>query len=302
MAAGAAGLIVGALAGYSVPRGGELPSPSAETRSGRKISSAVTRESKSSPPNRPIAAAAFAPREGQATPAGDLLGSIPASDDRAARDVVTNSFTGSLSFAGQTNANLVATTVTASSYVLSAEIEKLSVDSSAAVDRFMASQWSTNSLDATKYLEFSLSATPGPGGPFANFISLDLNFALRRSSSGPRQFQWRSSLDGFATAITNFTSLNSSVMLAEGVITLPDTASTETFAGNSFLIGPPSLLSATNLRLRLYGFQAKSQFGQGGLDTPLTFAGNIAVAEPSTVALLCLGLTTGIFLKLRRSR
>lgn len=217
---------------------------------------------------------------------------------------VTNLFNGEMSFAGQTNATVLSTNIsqTPFNFTVEGQLEKWTgVASSSAADRFMASQWSTSSLDSSKYFEFSLSVAP-TGVPFAYFDSMEVDFALRRSSSGPRQFQWRSSLDGFSTAITNFTLVNPSIMLSAGVLTLPDTSSTETFAGNRFMLSGPSLLNATNVTMRLYGYQAESSLGQGGLDTPLAFSGEVVVPEPSTYALLTLAAAAGAWIKLRRRR
>lgn len=214
----------------------------------------------------------------------------------------TNSFAGSFNFAGQTDASFLTVEVSEPTFTLVGNLAKVGVASSAAADRFMASQWSTNSFDSTKFFEFTLTAAAAPGIPSATFASLEIEFALRRSSTGPRQFQWRSSLDGFAAPLTNFSSLNPSLMLAGGVLTLPDTSSTETFGGNAFSLGNLSLLSASNITLRLYAYQAESAFGQAGLDTPLGFSGDIVVPEPSTVALLACGAMAGAWWKLRRRR
>jgi len=215
---------------------------------------------------------------------------------------VTNPYSGSMSFVGQTNAPLLATNISFGTFTLAAELEKIGVASSSATDRFMASQWSTNSIATNKFFEFSLTADRISPIPFAAINSLELDFALRRSSSGPRQFEWRSSLDGFAAAITNFTSLNPAINLAAGVLTLPDTASTDTYTGNKIVLFAPTPPGVTNLTLRLYGFQAESPLGQGGLDTPLAFQGTVVVPEPSTAALLALAAVTGAWLSRRRKQ
>lgn len=211
-----------------------------------------------------------------------VLGCTPAK----AIVLVTNSFSGAYSFVGQTNAGNLSTNISNDTFSLTSQLAKIGVDSSAAADRFMASQWSTNSLDSSKYFELTLSADKISPIPFAFFDSVQLDFALRRSSSGPRQFQWRSSLDAFATPITAFASLNPAINLAGGVLTLPDTASTETFGGNVFSLSALSPLTLTNITLRLYGYTAESAFGQAGLDTPVGFSGGVVVPEPSTIALL----------------
>lgn len=200
--------------------------------------------------------------------------------------LVYSPFNGAYSFVGQTNASILAYNGPASDYLLVGDLVKIGVVSASASDRFMATQWSTNSFDANTFFQFSLSTQTMPGIPFAQFDSLDVDFALRRSSTGPQQFQWRSSLDNFAAPLTNFSLLNSFVSAAGGVLTVPDTSSTETFAGNRLSLTGPGLLGQTSIVLRLYAYQAESQFGQGGLDTPLAFSGEIVVPEPSTYALL----------------
>lgn len=215
---------------------------------------------------------------------------------------VTNPFVSSFSFLGQTNSSNLATNISYDTFSLASQLAKIGVDSSSAADRFMASQWSTNSIDTTKYFQLTLSVDKIAPIPFAYFDSLQLDFALRRSSTGPRQFQWRSSLDGFAAPITNFGSLNPSINLAGGVLTVPDTTSTETFGGNVFSLSGLSPLSLTNITLRLYGYTAESAFGQAGLDTPLTFSGNVVVPEPSTVALLTFAAATGMWWQMRRRK
>jgi len=222
-----------------------------------------------------------------------------------ATTTVTNSFSGGISFVGQTNATVLTTNISAlpAKYSLQAQLEKVTgiggVASSSSVDQFMASQWSTNSFSSDKYFQLNLNASPAAGIPFAYFDTVTVDFAVRRSSSGPRQFQWRSSLDNFGSAITNFSLVNPSLALSGGVLTLPDTSSTETFAGNRFVLSGAVLLNATNLTLRLYGYQAESALGQGGLDSPFALSGKIAIPEPSTYALLSLSAALGALLRMR---
>jgi hypothetical protein len=235
-----------------------------------------------------------------------LLSAIAAPQAKAVLSV-TNSFSGTISFAGQTNAPLLTTNISAlpANSTINAQLEKAitigGLASSSSVDRFMASQWSTNSFNSDKYFQLTLNTSPSAGIPFAYFDNIAIEFALRRSSSGPRQFQWRSSLDMFTTVMTNFTLTNPSLSLAGGVLTLPDTASTETFGGNRLVLSAPAL-SHTNLTLRLYGYQAENPMGQGGLDSPLAISGKIVVPEPSTYALLSLAAAVGLWLGIRRRK
>ena len=212
----------------------------------------------------------------------------------------TNPYSGAYDFAGQTNASILAVNVSEPTFTLASSLEKIGVESSSAADRFMASQWSTNSFDNSKYFEFMLTSAAAPGIPFASFDSFEMDFALRRSSTGPRQFQWRSSLDNFATPITTYTILNPSLTLTDGVLTMPDTSSTQTFGTNAFSLSSFSLVNQSNISLRLYSYQAESSLGQAGLDTPLTFSGSVVVPEPSTFTLLALGAAAGMWWKIRR--
>ena len=57
---------------------------------------------------------------------------------------VTNPFVSSFSFLGQTNSSNLATNISYDTFSLASQLAKIGVDSSSAADRFMASQWSTN--------------------------------------------------------------------------------------------------------------------------------------------------------------
>ena len=213
---------------------------------------------------------------------------------------VTDPYSGAYNFAGQVNSSILTVSVSEPTFTLASSLEKVGVESSSAADRFMASQWSTNSFDDSKYFEFTLISTAAPGIPFASFDSFEMDFALRRSSTGPRQFQWRSSLDNFAAPITSFSTLNPSLTLTDGVLTMPDTPSTLTFGSNTFSLSTFSLANNSNITLRLYAYQAESSLGQAGLDTPLAFSGNVVVPEPSTFTLLALSAAVGVWWKIRR--
>jgi hypothetical protein len=217
---------------------------------------------------------------------------------------ITNTATGAYTFIGQTNAtNLTLNVSDNPNFTLLTELEKSeTVVSSAAVNRFMASGWSTNSISTNQFFEFSLRVQKIDPIPVAFFDALQVNFALRRSTTGPRQFQWRSSLDDFTAPLTNFTSLNPAINLAGGVLTLPDTSSTETFGNNHLSLTGLSLYGANSMSLRLYAFQAESTLGQAGLDTPLGFEADVVVPEPTTIALIAFSAAVGALGKWRRRR
>lgn len=87
VSAGLTGLVVGILAGYSLPRGGEMPLPGATSSTAAKAPADAHRTKDGSPAQRTAAAVPFTPPGGPRSSSPDsLLRSIPASDDRPARD------------------------------------------------------------------------------------------------------------------------------------------------------------------------------------------------------------------------
>jgi len=208
--------------------------------------------------------------------------------ERAQTQVITSSFAGAYSFEGQVNTLALAYNGAPIDNLQVGDLLKVGVASSATLDRFMASQWGSD-FDAGKYFEFTLTAEAMPGIPFANFDLTSVEFALRRSSSGPRQFEWRSSTDNFAAPITTFGSLNAGIFEAGGRLTLPNLNATQTYDGNTLLLSGPAYENQTSLTFRLYAYASGSELGQGGLDSPLAFEGAMSIPEPSTWALLLAG-------------
>ncbi|MBM3433256.1 MAG: T9SS type A sorting domain-containing protein [Bacteroidetes bacterium] len=118
----------------------------------------------------------------------------------------------------------------------------------------------TGSLDPTKYIEFTITAATGQ-----TFSNPKVRFDLYRSSTGPRQYAWRSSLNNYATNIA-LDSLGTGVTAANGEMTLTDVA--QTYADNVFQLTQSNLTSVT---FRLYGYNAEAATGTGGLQTALEF-------------------------------
>ena len=138
-----------------------------------------------------------------------------------------------------------------------------------------SSAWTTSSgIDPNDYYQFSLAPTAGYGVSLASVA-----FAERRSLTGIRTFELRSSLDSFAAAIP-------------GTITgVPDD---DLVRNQPLLLGTPFTNLTTEVTFRLYGYSAESGAGTWRLQNHTTFGGLVldgtvvAVPEPSTIAILVL--------------
>jgi hypothetical protein len=129
----------------------------------------------------------------------------------------------------------------------------------------------TGTIDLSKYFEITLTPTSG------NYIhNPKVDFGIRRSSTGPRQFEWRSSIDNFGSAITVGT-LSTSLTQTSGVITVPDASSTTTWAGNSMTIPQVGLTSIT---YRFYCYNAEGPTGTGGFGGTLTITATVNTLLP----------------------
>lgn len=152
------------------------------------------------------------------------------------------------------------------------------INVSSTANSMNSSSWTTsNTIDSNDYYQFSLAPTAGYAVSFASVA-----FAERRSSTGIRTFELRSSLDGFATAIP-------------GTITgVPDDDSVR---DQSLLLGAPFTNLTTEVTFRLYGYSAESGGGTWRLQNHSTFGGLVldgtvtAVPEPATFAIL--GIMSG---------
>lgn len=172
------------------------------------------------------------------------------------------------------------------------DLIKVGVTSSSSADNSRAKSWSTGAssgsdsfsgaIDLGKYFEFSLTAETG--------YTVDLTsitFGLGRSGTGPRQWEWRSSTDGYAATIGTYTSLNSGLAAVGGVLTNPDSDSS--WAGSILDLSGASYQGLTAITFRLYGYNAESTVGTGGFQGDLSFSGQ-AVPEPAAALLGAFGL------------
>jgi hypothetical protein len=159
-----------------------------------------------------------------------------------------------------------------------APLTKIGITNSSSNDNLRATAWPTGattgndtfsgSVDTGKYIEFTLTAASG------KVINLPtLAFGIGRSSTAPRQWQWRSSVDGFANPIP-VTTANSGLTHVAGVLTTPDTDANWT--GNLIQISGSAYQNLSSISFRLYGYNSESTSGTGGLQGPLTFGGTLA--------------------------
>jgi MYXO-CTERM domain-containing protein len=163
------------------------------------------------------------------------------------------------------------------------------VTSSNSNNNYRASGWALDGapvgglvgqIDTSKYITFTISANAG----FMIDMST-ITFGLGRSSTGPRQWQWRSSVDNFSAALTNYTSLNQSLSNTNGVLENPD--SNSNWTGNTLTVSGSAFSGLTSVEFRLYGYNSEGVAGTGGLQGPLSFAGSVSVVPaPGAMALL----------------
>ena len=140
----------------------------------------------------------------------------------------------------------------------------------------------TGAINLSKYIEFSLTAAAG-----TKIDMTSLDFGIRRSSTGTRQFEVRSSADGYGSALSSYTTLNASLLNSSGVVTNPDSTSTASY-GPSNILDLSSLTGLSAVTFRFYLYNSEAATGTAGIQGPITFTGT-AVPEPSSGALLVLG-------------
>jgi hypothetical protein len=192
-------------------------------------------------------------------------------------------FTGTFTFDGSTgNVDSFSYNGTPIPGATISALTKNGVTTSSSTSNFRASNWAlgattgsdvfTGTLDPAMYFEFTITAAPG------KVINLpSLVFGLGRSGTGPRQWQWRSSVDGFAAPITA-TALNAGVAQEAGVLTVPD--SNSSWTGNEITTSGASYENLSSVTFRLYAYNAESASGTAGLQGPLTFSGTLADGAP----------------------
>ncbi len=171
-------------------------------------------------------------------------------------------------------------------------ITKNGTSTSSSTSNFRASSWPIGSIDGgaaggtvdlSKYFEFTLTAVNG-----YTISNPTLNFGVGRSATGPRLFQWRSSIDSYSS-ILGVSTVNSNISNSNGILTTPD--ANAGYTGNLISISSTGLTSIT---FRFYAYGSEASSGTGGLQGNLTFGGTL-MSNPSCSAGTYTGATGGVW-------
>jgi hypothetical protein len=200
--------------------------------------------------------------------------------------------TGTYTFTGSTgNVNAFAYNGAAVPDITVSNLTKVGVETISSSGAFGARGWTTGAthfsntftggINTEDYFEFTLTAV---AGMTLELTSLD--FGVNRNSTGPRQFEWRSSVDHFGSAISDYTTLAGNLTEEGGVLTLADVATG--FSGISLDITGDEFTGHDEITFRLYGYNSEATTGTGGLSGSLSFTAQ-AVPEPSAALLGAIG-------------
>ena len=155
--------------------------------------------------------------------------------------------------------------------------------SSSSTGNYRGSNWPTGattgsdvfsgSVDLAKYIAFTISAQSG-----YRFTISSITFGVGRSSTGPRQSEWRGSSDSYASVLTNYTALNASVTNSSGILQTPDANSG--YTGNTLTISSGYTDVTTSAEFRYYMLNSEAVAGTGGLQGNITITGTFDVSLP----------------------
>ncbi len=180
-------------------------------------------------------------------------------------------FSGTYSFGSGGNVTAFAYNGTPIPNLTVGDLTKVGVNTSSSTGNFRATNWPLNTapgIDPAKYFEFTLTATNGYTLDLA-----DLDFGIGRSSTGPINFEWRSSLNSYATSLSPYSATGTNTTAVGGVLTLTDASQNST--GQVLDLTGGTFDGLTTVTLRFYATDSESTGGTGGLATGLTFAGTL---------------------------
>lgn len=115
-------------------------------------------------------------------------------------------------------------------------------------------------VNSEKYIELKIKASGN------NVFTIDsIQFIIRRSTTGPRQWQWRGNADEFATPLSDYKITQAHILNADnGTITTEDVEITTISKVNSLRLGNEYENIADSVVFRFYGFNAEGTAGTGG--------------------------------------
>ncbi|WP_460575043.1 YDG domain-containing protein, partial [Flavobacterium koreense] len=189
-------------------------------------------------------------------------------------NAVGQAFSGTYSFAGTVgNVSSLPYNGTAITNLTVNPLVKVSVSTSSSSGNSRATNWPTGSVnggaiggnvDLGKYYEFSITASAG-----YTISNPSIQFGVGRSGEGPRRFQWRTSLDTYASLIP-VTTTGASLTNVSNVLESPDANSG--YTGNVVSVSNTGISTIT---FRFYAYGAETNAGTGGLQGNLIFNGTL---------------------------
>jgi MYXO-CTERM domain-containing protein len=155
--------------------------------------------------------------------------------------------------------------------------------SSASNNRFSAYGWDpAGTINLSDYFTFTLTAASG-----YTLDKTSITFKFSKNIPGPTKWQWRSSVDNFASTLTNYTAIDSDVTNSSGVLSISGTQSV-TATNNTLTLTGAAFSGLASVEFRLYAYDAASSgTAYAYLGSPLTFSGSVnAVPAPGAIVLL----------------
>ncbi len=153
---------------------------------------------------------------------------------------------------------------------------KVGITSSSSTGNYRGSVWPTGAtsgsdvfagtVDLGYYIGFTVDAVSG-----YKFTVTSLTFGVGRSSTGPRQWQWRGSGDSYGSIMSDYTTVNAGLTNSSGELTNPDANSSWT--GNVLDVSSGYADQTGTVGFRLYGYNSGSTSGTGGLQGDITISG-----------------------------
>ncbi|MGA1124750.1 MAG: beta strand repeat-containing protein [Chthoniobacterales bacterium] len=203
----------------------------------------------------------------------------------ASHGLAQTAFTGTYTFGSAGNTNAFSYNGSPIPNLTVGDLNKVGVNTSSSSGNFRANGWAldatvgtlTGIVDLGKYFDFTLTAAAG-----YTFDMTSFDFGVGRSSTGPRSFEWRSSLDSYGSILSDYTAVNAALDQSLGAGILSYTADATTSAtGNVLSLTNSVFTNLSSVTFRFYGYNAETAAGTGGLQGNFTFSGSL-IPPPGT--------------------